>query len=450
MEKIQARKSASFKTDWSDEHFSRLEDSLNGSAGGAYHKFKQKAFDQFNSDGFPTTKNEAWKYTNLQPILKTNFRPAAANASVDEDRLASCLLGEKKLVRVFVNGFFSKELSEKFSNVELPKGVQIQPLAQAFSGEDADRLFELVKGSDERSEPLVNFNTALFRDGLHLNVEAGAEIEVPLQLIAVTTSGSDKTVSHPRFVVEAAEKSSIKIIEQHYGEEGSGEYLTSSVGHIFAEAGARVEHVKVQKDSEKACLLSTLKIVQKDKSHVETHLFSLGGRLARNEVYPVLDGEYCNTVVNGLTILSDEQHVDNYTLIDHALPNCESNELFKGIYADKSRGVFGGTIIVRPDAQKTNAIQSNKSILLSDDASVETRPQLKIWADDVKCTHGATVGQLDEEALFYLRSRGISKQDATGILVDAFATDVVEQLENEELVDFLAKEIRSKLARIIS
>jgi len=448
MEKTQTPKGANFTTDWSDEHFSKLEEALNGSAGGAYHKFKQNAFKEFNSVGFPTPKNEAWKYTNLQPILKTKFSPAPAGAAVDHARLESSLVGDRRLVRVFVNGFFSEELSKQYSNVEPPEGIEISSLSKALTGDDAERLLKLIQGQDDQSEPLVSFNSALFRDGLLIRVDAEANVEVPLQLISITPSGSEKTVAHPRFVVEAARGCSVKIIEQHYGE-GNEQYLTSSVGHIFAKEDSRVEHVKVQRDSEKACLLSTLKIVQSEKSHVETHLFSLGGHLVRNEVYPVLDGEHCNTVLNGLTILDGEQHVDNYTLIDHALPNCESNELFKGIYSDKSRGVFGGTIIVRPDAQKTNAIQSNKSIVLSDDASVETRPQLKIWADDVKCTHGATIGQLDDEALFYLRSRGISKAEATGILVDAFATDVVEQIWDVDLIKVLEKEIRSKLARIV-
>lgn len=236
----------------------------------------------------------------------------------------------------------------------------------------------------------------------------------------------------------------MEVIETYAGINDGG-YFTNSVTEIFAKPGAKVRHAKLGFESAQALHLGKIGVRQERDSSVATLAFTIGGALVRNEVDPVLDGTGCEGVLNGLTILDDTQHVDNCTVIDHAQPNSESHELFKGIYLGKSRGVFSGTIIVRQDAQKTNAIQNNQSLLLSDEASIETKPQLKIWADDVKCTHGATVGQLDEDAMFYLRSRGIPLEAARNMLVHAFASDVLREETNESLRAYLETRLLQKL-----
>jgi len=436
-------------SDWCESRFSDLESSLNGSKDGSVHNLKKEAFKSFKAQGFPTPKEEAWKYTNLSELTASDF-VRAERSVISSPEIISAYLPEglDSHCIVFVNGFYDEKLSQELSKADLPEGVSLKPISELLKRDEAE-IEKAISQLKDFESPLADFNTALFEDGAWIKVEKGVKAETPIQMIFVTTPDQEKALIAPRFVVRADPDSSINILETWIGL-GSGGCFTSPLGQISCADGAEVEHTKVQMESESALHLGNLIIRQGEKCKVTTRVFSLGGGLVRNEIHPVLAGEHSETFMNGLSVLGNKQHIDNYTVIDHAEPNCESTELFKGIYGGKSRGVFSGTIIVRPDAQKTNAVQSNQSLLLSDESSIETRPQLKIWADDVKCTHGATIGQLDEEAMFYLQARGIKEAQARMLLTRAFALDLVEDIELEPLKDFLLDKLHSRLDSLIA
>lgn len=436
-------------SDWCESRFVELESNLNGSKGGAVHNLKKEAFEAFKEQGFPTPREEAWKYTNLKELASSDFGRATPSDFGSAEIVAPYLPdGLEAISMVFVNGFYDEALSKELSKAEKPKGVSIRPLSEVLKTDESE--LEGVMNELKASEgALVSFNTALFEEGAFIHVEAGVQVETPIQLVFLTTPDQEKALISPRFVIRAEEGASVQVLETWVGL-GNGGCFSSPLGQIICGDKAKVEHTKLQMDSESALHLSTLHVTQGAECNVTTRVFSLGGGLVRNEIHPVLNGEFSDTVMNGLSVLGNKQHVDNYTVIDHAVPNCESNELFKGIYGGASRGVFSGTIIVRPDAQKTNAIQSNQSLLLSEDASIETRPQLKIWADDVKCTHGATIGQLDDEALFYLRARGLNEAQARQLLTRAFALDLVEDIELEPLREFILAKLHDRLDSLIS
>ena len=273
-------------------------------------------------------------------------------------------------------------------------------------------------------------------------------LDKPIQLLYLSTRSQNECTQQVRNLVIAGENSCAALVEVCAGL-CDATYFSNAVSEFAISEGANFSHTKIQLESENAYHVASSYIEQGKSSVFSTAVFSFGGKLVRNEIWPTLSGEGISSTFNGLSVLDNEQHVDNFTVVDHAMPHCESNELFKGVFGDKSKGAFSGTIIVRQDAQKTNAIQSNNSILLSTEASCDSRPQLKIYADDVRCTHGATVGQLDEQALFYLRSRGIGEKQAKGILVRAFCGDVLAQLGNEELENYIGSILEKKLDKIL-
>ncbi|MCB0322423.1 MAG: Fe-S cluster assembly protein SufD [Bdellovibrionales bacterium] len=431
---------------WVRTNFEQFERELNGSAGSTFHELRRKAFDRFVALGLPTTKHEDWKYTNVQSLAKTTFVPSAPGATVELSAVESLSQMLPEAVRVvFVDG----RLSASLSSLEgLAAGAQVGSLAAVLAGaEGSEALRQMVEAHLGRIAPFdeesfVALNTAFVHDGAVIRIERGANVEVPILLLFLT-SASEKVVSHPRVLIVAEAASSATVVECYAG--GTNAYFTSGVSEVFVEQDAVLDHYKLNLEGPSAYHVSTIQVEQEAKSTFATNAFSFGGALVRNEVNPTLKGEGISTVMNGLSVLAGEQHVDNHTIIDHAKPNCESKEWYKGIYADRSHGVFNGTIIVRQDAQKTNAIQSNQSLLLSKDADVDTKPQLKIWADDVRCTHGATIGQLDEDALFYLRSRGIGKDAAYDVLIEAFAADIINEVKPEALRGFLNTLLLEKL-----
>ena len=274
-------------------------------------------------------------------------------------------------------------------------------------------------------------------------------IEHPLQVLYLSTGSSQSSFIPVRNLIVAEAGSSLQVIESYASlanhRTDAEHYFTSAVTEVVCREDAVVEHTKIQHEGKQAAHIARLHVHQSARSTFTSHVFNFGGKLVRNEIHPVLDGERIECYLNGLTVISAEQHTDNTTIIDHAKPNCFSRELYKGIYGGSSSGAFSGTIIVRPDAQKTNAIQSNNSLLLTGDATIDTRPQLKIWADDVKCTHGATVGQLDEDALFYMRSRGINEQLAKALLIHAFASDIVSHITRQPIRDFMEQQLIERL-----
>lgn len=434
---------------WIASNFKTFEQSLNGEKESSIHKLRKDAFSRFEKLGFPTGKNEAWKYTNVSRLSRANFRPpgSAGEPLVTAADLEMWMIPEFEGRRlVFVNG----EMSEQLSNTEqLGSGMRVRSLSEVLRGEvDSDRALvedNLGQQADFREEAFVALNTAFVRDGALIVFENGADCPDPIELVFVTTDAGREVVTHPRVLVIAEPGSRGVVVERFIGA-ASNEYLTSVVTEVVVKQNAAVDHYRLIEEGAEATHISSLQAYQERDSRFNAFCFSLGGRLVRNDVGPVLDGEGIFSGLYGLSVLSGQQHVDNHTVLEHAQPNCESNELYKGIYGGKSKGVFNGTIIVLPDAQKTNAIQSNQSLLLSPDATSNSKPQLKIWADDVRCTHGATVGQLDDDALFYLQSRGINAADARLMLIKAFASEVLSAVTIDSLKAYLERVLPEKLA----
>ncbi|MBN8548080.1 MAG: Fe-S cluster assembly protein SufD [Deltaproteobacteria bacterium] len=443
----------SIEPEWVTQNFLAFERSLNGDAHSPLHTIRSAAYSNFSRLGFPTTQNEDWKYTNLAPIARSSFsiaQPHETPAQLSEQTLARIPRHLSATTLVFVEGMFRKEYS---SALPEQAGLRIHTLAEVLKptfadGQLADQVLDsLGSVASSREHPFVALNTAFLRDGAVVQVAKDAQIAEPIQLVFVGGAGKSPSMSQPRLLVVAGENSRVTLIESFLSA-GETPYLVSHVGEIVLGAGASVDHYKLQIEGEQAFHVGSIWASVARDAHFRTHSFAFGGALVRNEVSPVLNGKGGVCVLNGLSVLRAEQHTDNHTVIDHAEPNCESHELYKGIYADKSAGVFSGTIIVRPDAQKTNALQTNQSLLLSSTATIESKPQLKIWADDVKCTHGATVGQLDEHALFYLRSRGVPKKDARDMLIHAFASDVISGVRPAALKVHLEEVLTEKLASI--
>lgn len=371
---------------------------------------------------FPTPKVEAWKYTDTEAIAKGPFALAASR----DEKEAKALL-EKAIIPdlneaariVFVDGVYSEALSKR----ERVMGAELSIMSEGTAG-------AALLGSLEAhcEEPFAALATALFSDGVCLQVARASRVNQPIHVIHVSTGASSGVVSTPRLLVEAHESSEVAVVESFVGVEGA-RYLSLPVAELIARDNARIDYYKIQNESLGAYHVSNVTALQQRDAEVRTHIFSFGGSLVRNNAQTLLKGAQSRSTLNGLSLLAGEQHVDNTTLIHHIEPSAESVECFKGIYADKSRGVFSGTITVEKIAQKTNAFQSNQALLLSSEASIESRPQLKIWADDVKCTHGATVGQLDKDALFYLQSRGVGRDEAKAFLVHAFASGVLTSVK---------------------
>lgn len=403
---------------------------------------RKDALKHFTALGVPTARNEDWKYTSLQELARTTFAVQAAAETVPLDRLAPWIVPDA-IRLVFVNGRFSTELSSDLALSSTDGALQIRPIREALEQDSALReLFGTVLAYREHA--FAAMNTALLGDGAYIRVKKGKVIAQPIQLLFVAGKGHSATVIPSRTFVYCEEASECTLVETYLGL-GDNMYLTSAATEVVCEQRSIVDHTKVQVEGASAYHLASLGVRQHAASKFSSHVFSFGGKTVRNEVHPILAGENIESYLNGLTVIRDEQHVDNSTVIDHAKPSCFSRELYKGIYNDESSGAFSGTIIVRQDAQKTNAIQSNQTLLLSDEATVDTRPQLKIYADDVKCTHGATIGQLDENGMFYLRSRGIGKTEARNMLIHAFASDIISYVPVAALRDQLEAQLMDQL-----
>jgi Fe-S cluster assembly protein SufD len=339
---------------------------------------------------------------------------------------------------VVVDGRFSPELS---SLASLPAGVAVQDLKSALSVEGDTLERHLTRVASVVDQPFVALNTAFVEDGAFVSIAPKTIVANPIHLLFVSTGDADAaTVSHPRVLIVAGEGSQSQVVEGYVGTDGR-RYFTNAVTEVVTEASAIVDHYKVQQESSTAFHVGSMSVGAARASTFSSHSLSLGGQLVRNDVVARLGGEGAECTLNGLYLAGGTTLVDNHTTIDHAMPHCASHEVYKGILRDKARAVFNGKIIVRPDAQKTDAKQTNKALLLSDDAQINTKPELEIFADDVKCTHGAAVGQLDEDALFYLRARGLPLAEATHMLIQAFAGDIVQRVKVPTL--------RAELARVL-
>ena len=403
--------------------FADFERSLNGRKHSWLNALRKDALARFDQLGFPSTREEEWRFTNVAPIAKIPFRPADPKPNSltisDISRYTVCEARCTQLV--FLNGFYSENLSTvKF----LPKGVRIVSLAKALDT-DADLIQPLLAESGSyRQNAFSALNAAFMVDGAFVYIPQNTVLKDPVHLLFLSASQPDPAASAPRSLIVVGKDSRASIVES-YASLDKGLYFTNSVTELVLGAGCVVDHYKLQRESDAAFHMASVQITQGRDSSYSSHSLSLGGSLVRNNVNVVLDGSGADCELNGLYVAKGRQHVDNHTAIDHAKPHCASRELYKGILDETSSGVFNGRIVVRKDAQKTNARQTNKNLLLSKGASINTTPQLEIFADDVKCTHGATIGQLNEEELFYLRSRGIDKDAARTLLTYAFASELL-------------------------
>jgi Fe-S cluster assembly protein SufD len=427
--------------------FERFE--KNGWTGGPswVHQIRKAAISRFAELGFPTTQHEEWKYTSVAPIVKVPFMTADNQpGGLTKESLSLHTLGQAACAQlVFVNGRYSPALSSIGS---LPDGVKAGSLATALSADPAAVEPYLARHAGYQGHPFVALNTAFIQDGAFVSIPKGKVVETPIHLLFVSTqdrpastelsagfdSAQDRrgtaTVSHPRNLILAGDDSQTMIVESYIGL-NNALYFTNVVTEIVAGENAVVAHYKLQRESEEAFHISTVQASLSRSSNFSSHSIDLGGALVRNDVNAILDGQGIECVLDGLYMVAGRQHVDNHTRIDHVKPHCRSRELYKGVLGGRSKGVFNGKIYVHKDAQKTDAKQTNKNLLLSEDAVINTKPQLEIYADDVKCTHGTTIGQLDQEAIFYLRSRGIDLEAARGLLTYAFASEMIGRIKVE-------------------
>jgi len=406
-------------------------------------EIRRAAMERFVELGFPTTRHEEWRFTNIAPIAKTPFELAQAakdGAALGElTSLPMADLGCDRLV--FVNGRFSRELS---SLSGLPKGVKACSLSEALASGTVSLEQHLARHAPFENHTFVALNTAFLHDGAYVEIPKGLVLDKPLYVLHVTAANGKPTVTHPRNLVIAGAESQATLIEGYLAWD-DGTYLTNAVSEVVVGDNAVMHYCRLQQDSEQAYHFGALYVRLGRDANATTHSLGLGAALARQEVAVVLDGEGSECQLNGLYVVNGRQHIDNYTTLDHAKAHTSSREFYKGVLDGKSSGVFHGRIIVRPGAQKTDAKQSNKNLLLSDDATINTKPQLEIYADDVKCTHGATVGQIDPEAIFYLRSRGIGQDEARQMLTYAFANEIIGRIKYAPLAERLEDAVFARL-----
>jgi Fe-S cluster assembly protein SufD len=397
---------------------------------------REAAIERFADLGFPSRKREDWKYTNVTPIARaldagSSDAGAASRAEIEGIAATSALAH----ALVFVNGRFAPEFS---SPGALPGGAVVDSVANVLREQPELAEPFLAQPSATLERCFVALNAAFRSDGAFLSLPPGVALEEPIHLVYLATGADRNRASHPRNLIAIAESASAVVVER-YATLGNGDHITNTVTEVVLGDDAQLDHVTLERESERAFHIGTLSARLGRNSRFRSHAISLGAALTRNEIEVVLAGVGAECVLNGLFMASGERHVDNQTTIDHAEPHGTSRELYKGILDGRSKGVFNGKIIVRPDAQKTNAQQSNPNLLLSDGAEINTRPNLEIHADDVKCTHGSTVGHLDDDALFFLQSRGIGGEEARQMLSQAFASEVIDRIPSAPVREEVAR-----------
>ena len=406
------------------------------------HDVRTLAIKNFEDKGFPTKNDEAWKYTSLNAILKKDFSVFPKNeVTIEFKDVKKYFLHEIDTYKVvFIDGVFSSHLSSTTHD-----GIDVCLMSSALTKPKykmvIDTYFNQIASKDES---LTSLNTAFANEGAYINIPKSKVADKPIEIMYFSTGSEAALLVQPRNLVIVGENSHVQIIERHQCLNENA-VLTNSVTEIFAQKRAIVDYYKIQNDELEANLIDNTYVSQKQESHVSVQTFSFGGNLTRNNLNFYHFGERLTSTLNGITIIGDKQHVDHYTLVHHAQPNCESFQDYKGIFSDRSTGVFNGKVYVEKEAQKTNAFQKSNNILLSDKATINAKPQLEIFADDVKCSHGCTVGQLDETALFYMQQRGIPKKEAKALLMYAFSNAVIENIKIPELKNRITAIIATKL-----
>jgi Fe-S cluster assembly protein SufD len=385
-------------------------------------RLRRAAFERFCALGFPTTRLEEWRFTSVAPIVETPFAPASDGLRVAPEAVERFRLEAPEPIElVFVNGRFAPHLSRL---ADLPVGVEVRGLGEQIVEGDGRLEAHLARYAPWETRTFVALNTACFEDGAFVWVARGLVLERPIHLLFLAHPADVPLVAYPRVLVVTGESSQITLVETYAGL-ADGVVFTDAVTELVVGDNSVVDHYRVVREALQAYHIGAVQATLARNATLASHVVTLGGGLVRNDPTIVLDGEGGECTLNGLYLVNGRRLVDNHTTIDHAKPHSTSHELFKGILDGHGRAVFNGKIIVRPAAQKTDAKQTNKALLLSEDAQINTKPELEIFADDVRCTHGATVGQLDEQALFYLRTRGLSEARARSVLIHAFASDVL-------------------------
>ncbi|HYG98794.1 MAG TPA: Fe-S cluster assembly protein SufD [Terriglobales bacterium] len=438
-------------------------------------QLRQEAFARFWELGFPTLRDEDWRFTSLAPLSARTFRLASgvkgyhaltgngtAPVAIDLATIHRRTPAGVGARVVFVNGRYAPELS-KVDHSDVGRGtvpsphkppqasseaqkVVVMSLAEAIAAGHPLVQQHLAKHEDYRSDAFTALNTAFVEDGAFIHVKRGAVVEAPIYVLYVSVGNAEALMAHPRNLIVAEEQSQATVVEDYVSlpvgqqdgsdtpphtrlEAGATLFFSNVVTEVVAGQDALLSHYMIEREDESAINVSTLHLQQARNANVDSHSVLIGGGLVRNNVHPVLTGEGADCLINGLFVANGRQHMDNYMKVEHAAPHCNSRQFYNGILDGQSRGVFHGRIIVHKDAQKTDAKQTNRNLLLSDGAQIDTKPQLEIYADDVKCTHGATIGQMDEEALFYMRSRGIAEQEARRLMLFAFASECLDRMK---------------------
>jgi Fe-S cluster assembly protein SufD len=425
------------------ELFQQYENALNGQKDYAGHAIQKRAIQRLSNDmNFPTRRNEDWKYTSVTELLQPQYQQPKFVDIAAEDIMPFLFEGLDVYLLVFVNGKYNKVLSSKDG---LSKRIIVQDISAGLEEDGLTKATAseyLNKWASEAKNSFMVLNTAFAQNGIYIDVPDGVVLDRPVHILNIAHAAKEPTVISPQKIIVAGESSKLTVIETYHHLPNSQQtYFTNTVTQLVLKRNAIVDHYRIQDEDEHAFFINNTEVEQQRDSIYSSYVVDLGGKLVRNNLNSILKDSGTTTNFYGLYVGINKQHIDNQTFIDHAYPNCNSNELYKGILTDKAKGVFNGKIMVRPDAQKTNAFQQNHSLVLSKTAKMNSKPQLEIFADDVKCSHGATIGQLNKEALYYMRSRGLSEKEAVSVLKQAFLTEITEVIK----IDPLRKKVEQML-----
>lgn len=432
--------------EWIKALFQTYEAGLNGQSNQPITAFKKSAFDQLMTEGFPTRRDEDWKYTNVAPILKEAYRFGVSSDLSQKEFDQFLFEGLDAVIVAIVNGV----LDEKLSKLDgMPSGLNLITVADALNDKDlSERIQNLVsqKGGTDKNA-FLRMNRAFAQHGYVIVSDKNVQVEKPIHFVHINTGDEENYFSHPQMFMIGKTSSEFSVIESYHSTSNKSKYFTNSANYIQVEDNAHVHHYRLQFESRSAYQVSNAIAIQARNSIYSNYSVDFGSRIVRNNISTEHMGPGVNTFYYGAYLGLDNQHIDSQTFIDHAVPHCESNEMYKGILSDKARGVFNGKVLVRQDAQKTNAYQQSSSLVLSDTAIMDAKPQLEIYADDVKCSHGATIGQLDQESVFYLKSRGLSDEGAKNLLQKAFLGDVILNFRFRPIIDKVLLMVDLKLSK---
>ena len=430
--------------------FQRLQEQRRADSAGWVARLRESALDRFEQLGFPTTDDEEWKYTNVAPITKIDFEPSlllgADAQTLNAEQLKGFIYEEANHSRlVFVNGFYSQDLS---SIEALPEGVLVSNMADTLDDARYEKVLreQLARGADYNANGFTALNTAFLGSGALILIPQGVQMKEPLHVLFLSDARRETpTASFPRLLIVCERDSAATVIESYASMDDESIYLTNAVVEIVLAENALLDHYKVQNESMRSFHVATTTSELGRSSSFNSTTITLGAQLSRHDITVLLDSEGAKCSIDGLYIVGTGQHADTHSLIDHRQPHCTSHQLYKGILDGKSRAVFNGKVFVREGAQQTDARQTNRNLLLSTEARVDTKPQLEIFADDVKCAHGATVGQLEDEELFYLASRGLHPDIARNLLTYGFAEEVIDKIKIESIKAQLDEAVLNRL-----